>query len=66
MTGNEILRQRINDSGMSDSFIADRLNLKEKCFQQKVRGAREFNANEINALKDLLNLSIPECNVIFF
>lgn len=66
MTGNELLRRRINDSDVSDAFIADRLKLKEKCFQQKVRGAREFNANEINALKDLLNLSIPECNVIFF
>ena len=66
MTDTEALKNRISESGISISFIADKMGITREGFYKKMNGATEFKASEIKSLKTILNLSNKERDTIFF
>lgn len=66
MKGLELLRKKIEQSGLKLTYVAERLGLTYQGFKKKLDGDTEFKASEIAVLKDLLKLSDAEVQAIFF
>lgn len=66
MTDEKKLREKINESGYKLIFIAEKCGLTYPGLLKKIKNETEFKASEIQALKDLLNLSDEEASAIFF
>ena len=66
MKGLELLRKKIDQSGLKMAYVAERLGLTYQGFKKKLDGDTEFKASEIAILKDVLNLSDVEVQDIFF
>lgn len=67
MTNTNLLRQKIEESGLKLQFIADKLGISRATLTAKINGTSEFNQTEIQTLCDLLNIkSLKEKNSIFF
>lgn len=67
LTNSEKLKQRIEDSGLKQSYIANKLGLSSYGFARKRDNISEFLPSEINALCDLLDIqSVEERFEIFF
>lgn len=66
MTDEKKLREKINESGYKLIFIAEKCGLTYPGLLKKIKNETEFKASEIQALKDLLDLSDAEANAIFF
>lgn len=67
MTNTNLLRQKIEESGLKLQFIADKLGISRQTLIAKINGKSEFNQTEIQILCDLLNIkSLKEKNLIFF
>lgn len=63
---NDVLfRQKVHDSGYKYKFICDKIGLSNEGLLKKRKGIIPFKVNEINALTELLNLSVPERDDIF-
>ena len=67
MTNTNLLRQKIEESGLKLQFIADKLGISRQTLIAKINGKSEFNQTEIQILCDLLNIKLlKEKNLIFF
>lgn len=66
MTDEKKLREKIDKSGYKLIFIAEKCGLTYPGLLKKIRNETEFKASEIQALKELLNLTTEEVNAIFF
>lgn len=67
MTNTALLRQKINEHGIKQGFIAEKLGLTSYGFAKKLNNETEFKASEIKILCDLLNItSLREKEAIFF
>lgn len=66
MKGVELLRKKIDQSGLKLTYIAERLGLTYQGFSKKLKGETEFKASEIAILKDVLNLTDADVQAIFF
>lgn len=66
MTDTIKLKQYIEDSGYKLEFIAKKCGLTYQGLKNKVENKTEFKATEIQALKDLLNMSTEESTAVFF
>lgn len=67
MTDTELLKKKINESGLRFNFIAEKLGLSRSGLYQKINGNNEFTQSEIVKLCEILNIkSIQERQVIFF
>lgn len=66
MTDEKKLRGKIDKSGYKLVFVAEKCGLTYPGLLKKIRNETEFKASEIQALKDLLDLSDAEANAIFF
>ena len=67
MTDTELLKKKINESGLRFNFIAEKMGLSRSGLYQKINGNNEFSQSEIVKLCELLNIkSIQERQVIFF
>ncbi len=67
MTNTQLLREKIAESGLKQSFIAEKLNLSSYGFANKVNNVTEFKAGEIQALCQILKItSLKEKDAIFF
>ena len=67
MTNTELLREKINERGLKQGYIAEMLGLTSYGFAKKVNNDTEFKASEIKKLCDLLNItSLREKEAIFF
>lgn len=67
MTDTELLKKKINESGLRFNFIAEKLGLSRSGLYQKINGNNEFTQSEIVKLCKILNIkSIQERQVIFF
>lgn len=67
MTDTELLKKKINESGLKFNFIAEKLGLSRSGLYQKINGNNEFTQSEIVKLCEILNIkSIQERQVIFF
>lgn len=67
MTNIELLRKRIEESGLKLSFIAAKLGISRANFYEKLANRSQFNQFQIEAICRLLNISDPaEMKEIFF
>lgn len=66
MTNTELLRKKIDGSGYKITFVASQCGLSYQGFLKKVKGQSEFKVNEVQTLKNILNLSNKEADEIFF
>lgn len=65
MVNLEMLRQHIEDSGITMSHIARRLDISRATIYNKLNGSSEFTASEIYAISRILHLSNKERDLIF-
>lgn len=66
MTNTGLLREKIDASGYKLAFVASQCNLSYQGFLKKMKGQTEFKVNEVQVLKELLDLSNQEASEIFF
>ncbi len=66
MTECNMLKQKIEDSGLTFAFLSKHLNIDRATLYNKVNGITEFKASEIAIISKLLNLSVEERDRIFF
>ena len=66
MTNEELLRQKIEESGLKIYFIAKQTGISYQALLNKMRNEREFKVSEIQKLSGILNLSADEKENIFF
>lgn len=66
MTDLEMLKHRINDSGMTMVAISQKTGILRETLYNRLNGRGEFTASEIVALSKVLNLSAPDRAEIFF
>ena len=66
MTNTELLREKIDQSGYKLRFIAEKIGITYQGLLNKIYFCRQYRANEIQALYDLLDLTEEERVAIFF
>lgn len=60
------LKAAIMRAGITQREVAELIGMSYYSFHLKLHNAREFKASEINALYDVLNLTLEEQQKIFF
>ncbi len=66
MTDTKLLRETIDNSGISVTFIAKSLGLTRSGLYLKLNGKVEFKASEIVKMKSIFNLTTKMRDTIFF
>lgn len=66
MTNTPLLEKYIQKSGYKKAFIAKKLGITAYAFALKCNNKSEFKASEIDALCDLLKISLKDRMAIFF
>lgn len=66
MTNTNLLRKKLDESGYKLRFIARQLGITYQGFLKKINNETEFKASEIQSLKEILNLTDEERDMIFF
>lgn len=66
MTDTEKLRRRIDDSGLTLTYVARKIGLSRYGLYKKLNGISDFRQSEIKALVGLLDLTKTETTNIFF
>ena len=66
MTNVELLREKINASGLKITFIAEKCGITYQAFLNRLKGNVEFRMDETRTLTELLGLSEAEVMEIFF
>ena len=66
MTNCSLLKEKIVESGISITFLAEKCNISRDYFYKKLNGEVDFKQSEIVAIQDVLHLSQSERNNIFF
>lgn len=65
MTDNDLLREKIDESGMTITSVAKKSGIKRNTFYNRLKGIGEFTASEIVNLSNVLHLTKPERDKIF-
>lgn len=66
MTNSELLREKIDESGMTMVAISKKTGIKRETLYNKLSGKSEFTASEMVALSQVLRLTMEERDAIFF
>ena len=66
MTDTKLLREAIDKSGMSITFISNEIGISREAFYKKINNITEFKASEITKLSKILSLSNKSRDGIFF
>lgn len=66
MTNSKLLSDEISNSGMTVTFIAQKIGITREGFYKKLNNSTEFKASEIVALQSILRLSNNRRDEIFF
>lgn len=66
MTDSRLLKETIEGSGISVSFLARKLGISREGFYKKLNNESEFKASEILCLSDALHLTDDRRDSIFF
>lgn len=67
MTNTTLLEERIRESGLKKTYLAEQLGLSYQGLYLKIIGKNEFTASEIQKLSDLLDIkSQRDIKAIFF
>lgn len=61
----ELLREKINDSGMTIKAISEKSGILRETFYNRLKGNGEFTASEIISLTKVLHLTKKERDEIF-
>lgn len=62
----DALKKIVEDSGMTMTAIADKSGIARETLYYRLSGKGEFKASEIMSLSEVLHMSDPERNDIFF
>lgn len=67
MTNTELLRERIDESGLKLGTIAEKLDISYSWLKKKIDNEKPFKAYEIQILCELLNITkLSDKDKIFF
>ena len=66
MVRTDILKAKIDESGIKYKKIAETLDISIKTLYNKMRGTTDFSVIEAKALAELIGLNTEESNQIFF
>lgn len=66
LTNTQALRDKIAERGLKLGYVAKCVKMSRQCLHNKIYGSSEFTVSEINAMRDVLNLSTDELMRIFF
>lgn len=66
MTNTDLLKQKIQEAGLKQSWLAEKLSISESSLSSKINGRRYFNQVEMNKIRDLLKLNNSDSEKIFF
>lgn len=67
MTNVELLKEKVANSGIKASFIADKLGISRAGWYRKLNGKSPFTAEQIQAMCEILHItSLREKEDIFF
>lgn len=66
MTDFQLLREKMNDTGMTVTAISSKAGILRGTLYNKLNGKSEFSASEISTLSKILRLSSKERDQIFF
>lgn len=66
MTDTKLLREAIDKSGMSITFISNEIGISREALYKKISNITEFKASEITKLSKILSLSNKSRDGIFF
>lgn len=66
MTDTARLRARIEEKGLKLKYVAKVLGLSSYALSMKIENDSEFKVSEVEALSNLLGLSLMEKDAIFF
>ena len=66
MTNTKILKDKIQQSGLKKSYIANALGVSRQTFSAYLDGKAEFRVNHMNILCNLLNIDLEQREAIFF
>lgn len=66
MTNTAELRELIDTSGISITFLAKKTGITRECFYQRLKNETEFRASEIASLAKALHMTRDQRDAIFF
>lgn len=66
MTDTQMLRDAIKESGVTLTYISEKMGIARESLYNKLNGSSEFKASEIAKLSSLLHLSVETREQIFF
>ena len=66
MTNTDLLRKKIEASGLKIVFIAEKVGISPQAFYKKLKDGSEWTFTQVKILKHLLNLKDDEVDDIFF
>lgn len=66
MTDLKCLREKIDDSGLTITALADKCGIRRETLYNKLQGTSEFKASEIMSITNALHMSQNERDAIFF
>lgn len=62
----KLLKDKIKESGLKITFVAESCGLTYQGFANKINGIRDFKLVEADKLKQILNISDDDFKAIFF
>ena len=66
MTNSEMFRKKVEDCGITYTYLAKKIGITRESLYKKLRNETEFKASEISNVAVILRLSQDEINKIFF
>lgn len=67
MTNVDLLKEKVEKSGLKNSFIADKLGISRAAWYKKLNGQNKLTAEEVQGLCEVLRItSLREKEDIFF
>ena len=66
MTNTEMFRKRVEECGVTYTFIASKIGITREALYKKINNETEFKASEITVCTQILQLNSAERDKIFF
>ena len=60
-----LFRQKVKDSGYKWKYICEKLGISESALIKKRKGILQYKVNEVNAVVEILGLTVAERDDIF-
>lgn len=66
MINKDLLKKKVEESGIKYTHIAKCLNISERGLKYKINGGSQFKGDEIAKIRDILHLDAEDVMAIFF